>query len=128
MNMIDKALILGSLAAMVLSVSGATRAADSVEINDLVVAGPIANSQREATEKAVRAFYNFWDAGDEALLKQAIAPTFTDRTLPPGRPQGPEGPAFAAAAEGPRSEVRIRASRYERRCVMSMLDWNEYHK
>ena len=30
------------------------------------------------------------------MLKQAIAPTFTDRTLPPGRPQGPEGPAFAS--------------------------------
>jgi hypothetical protein len=30
------------------------------------------------------------------LLKQAIAPTFTDRTLPPVRRQGAEGPAFAS--------------------------------
>jgi predicted ester cyclase len=30
------------------------------------------------------------------LLKQALAPTFTDRTLPPGRPQGLEDPAFAS--------------------------------
>jgi predicted ester cyclase len=29
-------------------------------------------------------------------LKQAIAPEFIDRTLPPGRPQGPQGPAFAS--------------------------------
>jgi len=29
-------------------------------------------------------------------LKQALAPNFTDRTLPPGRPQGPQGPAFAS--------------------------------
>jgi predicted ester cyclase len=29
-------------------------------------------------------------------LKIAIAPTFIDHTLPPGRPQGPTGPAFAS--------------------------------
>jgi predicted ester cyclase len=53
-------------------------------------------ARREATVKAVRAFYDFLNTGDEALLKQAIAENFTDRTLPPGRPQGPEGPAFAS--------------------------------
>lgn len=46
--------------------------------------------------KAVRAFYEFWNTGDEALLKQAITENFVDCTLPPGRPQGPEGPAFAS--------------------------------
>src|ERR1700694_2060052 len=70
--------------------------ANSVRINDLVVATPIPDAQREATMKAVRAFYDFWNTGDEALLKEAIAPTFTDHTLPPGRPQGPQGPAFAS--------------------------------
>jgi predicted ester cyclase len=34
--------------------------------------------------------------GDAALLRSAISPTFVDRALPPGRPQGPEGPAFAS--------------------------------
>jgi hypothetical protein len=33
---------------------------------------------------------------EQALLKEAIAPNFTDHTLPPGRPQGPKGPAFAS--------------------------------
>ena len=47
-------------------------------------------------DKAARAFYQFWNTGDETLLKQAIAPNFTDRTLPEGRPQGPQGPAFAS--------------------------------
>jgi predicted ester cyclase len=70
--------------------------ADSVRINDLVVAASIPDAQRDATIKAVRAFYDFWNTGDEALLKQAIAPNFTDHTLPSGRPQGPEGPAFAS--------------------------------
>ncbi|MFG1374944.1 ester cyclase [Xanthobacter oligotrophicus] len=54
-------------------------------------------SQRDATVKAATAFYDFWNTGDEALLKAAIAPNFTDHTLPPGRPQGPQGPAFASA-------------------------------
>jgi predicted ester cyclase len=71
-------------------------AADSVKINDLIIAVPIPDAQRDATMKAVRAFYEFWNTGDEALLKEAIASNFTDHTLPPGRPQGPQGPAFAS--------------------------------
>jgi predicted ester cyclase len=84
------------LAALMLSLSTPVLAADSVKINDLVVAAPIPDVQREATMGAVRAFYDFWNTGDEALLKDAIAPNFTDHTLPPGRPQGPQGPAFAS--------------------------------
>jgi len=45
---------------------------------------------------SVRAFYDFWNSGDEKLLDQAVAPGFIDHTLPPGRPQGPTGPAFAS--------------------------------
>jgi len=84
------------LTALALSLATPAFAADSVKINDLVVAVPIPDAQREATLKAVRAFYDFWNTGDEALLQEAIAPNFTDHTLPSGRPQGPEGPAFAS--------------------------------
>src|SRR3981189_3238311 len=84
------------LTALALSLATPAFAADSVKINDLVVAAPIPDAQRDATLKAVGAFYDFWNTGDEALLKEAIAPNFTDHTLPPGRPQGPEGPAFAS--------------------------------
>lgn len=70
--------------------------ADSVKIDEIVVASGISDAQRDATVKAARAFYDFWNTGDETFLKQAIAGNFTDRTLPPGRPQGPEGPAFAS--------------------------------
>jgi predicted ester cyclase len=83
-------------AAFMFSLAAPAFAAEGVKINDLVVAAPISDAQREATLKAVRAFYDFWNTGDEALLKQAIAPNFTDHTLPPGRPQGPQGPAFAS--------------------------------
>jgi predicted ester cyclase len=65
-------------------------------IGELVVCGSVSAAEREATLTAVRAFYGFWDSGDASLLARALAPNFTDRTLPPGRPQGPEGPAFAS--------------------------------
>jgi hypothetical protein len=84
------------LTALALSLATPACAADSVKINDLVVAVPIPDAQREAALKAVRAFYDFWNTGDEALLQEAVAPNFTDHTLPPGRPQGPQGPAFAS--------------------------------
>jgi len=81
---------------LALSLSSPAFAAGSVKIDDLVVAATIPDAQREATLKVVRAFYEFWNTGDEALLKQIIAENFTDHTLPPGRPQGPKGPAFAS--------------------------------
>jgi predicted ester cyclase len=91
-----RSLPLGLPVGLALLLSAPAFAADSVRIDQLVVAATIPDAQREATLKAVRAFYEFWNTGDETFLKQAIAQTFTDRTLPPGRPQGPEGPAFAS--------------------------------
>ena len=70
--------------------------ADELKIDDLVVANTIPAPQRDATVNAAKGFYQFWNIGDEALLKAAISPDFTDHTLPPGRPQGPDGPAFAS--------------------------------
>jgi predicted ester cyclase len=87
---------LGRFAALALSLSAPAFAAEGVQINELVVATQIPDAQRDANVKAARAFYEFWNTGDEAILKQAIGPTFTDHTLPPGRPQGPEGPALAS--------------------------------
>ena len=96
--MITKSLVPGMLIALNLSVSASALGADSLKINDTVIAGPIPAAQREATLKAVRAFYGFWNNGSEILLKEALSPGFTDHTLPPGRPQGPTGPAAAAKA------------------------------
>jgi predicted ester cyclase len=85
--------------------------AEEVKIDDLVVAQSVPSARRDATIKAAKAFYTFWDMGDEALLKQAISASFVDHTLPSGRPQGPTGPAFAsehfrAAVPDLRVEVR----------------------
>src|SRR5258706_15990027 len=92
----NRYLPVGLLASLGLSLSASAFAADSVKIDDLVVAATIPDAQREGTLKAVRAFYEFWNTGDGVLLKQAIAENFIDHTLPQGRPQGPEGPAFAS--------------------------------
>ena len=93
---LNRARIIEALVALTLSLSTPVFAAESVKINDLVVAAAIPDAQRDAMMKAVRAFYDFWNTGDEALLQEAIAPNFIDHTLPPGRPQGPQGPAFAS--------------------------------
>jgi predicted ester cyclase len=94
--MIIKSLSTTSVPALILAISTLGLAVASVTINDIVIAGGITAAQRNATLKAVRSFYNFWNTGETMLLTQAVAENFTDHTLPPGRPQGPEGPAFAS--------------------------------
>jgi predicted ester cyclase len=69
--------------------------ADDVRIDEIVTAAP-ADAKQAAMIAAAKAFYQFWNDGDDQHLKTAISPSFTDRTLPPGRPQGPQGPAFAS--------------------------------
>jgi hypothetical protein len=96
LTMIIKALVPGTLIALSLSVSASALGANSLTINDTFIAGPTPAVQPEATLKAVRAFYGFWNTGDVDLLKQAITESFTDHSLRAGRPQGPEGPAFAS--------------------------------
>ncbi len=70
----------------------AALSAGSVAIDDFAVASTTPEMERDATVKAARAFYEFWNTGDEALLKQALAENFTEHALPPTRPQGPDGP------------------------------------
>ncbi len=70
--------------------------ADEVKIDELILAKTISAAQLNPEVEAAKTFYQFWNTGDEALLKQAVSPAFIDHTLPPGRPQGPEGPAFAS--------------------------------
>jgi predicted ester cyclase len=62
----------------------------------LIVAGDIPPGRREAMLATARKFYQFWNTGNETLLREAISDEFIDHTLPPGRPQGPAGPAAAA--------------------------------
>jgi predicted ester cyclase len=92
----DRPWTLAIFAALVALLSASAAAAEAVKINEIVIAASIPDAQRDATVAAARAFYDFWDTGDQIQLKHAIADTFIDRTLPAGRPQGSEGPVFAS--------------------------------
>ena len=56
----------------------------------------LAGERAEPSVTAARRFYAFWNSGALSDLELAISPSFHDHTLPVGRPQGPDGPAFAS--------------------------------
>lgn len=62
----------------------------------LIVDHALPKPQIDAQIRAARTYGTFWSTGDEALAREALADDFTDRTLPPGRPQGIAG-ALAAS-------------------------------
>ncbi|HKB28304.1 MAG TPA: ester cyclase [Candidatus Limnocylindrales bacterium] len=79
--------------------------------SSLTLDASLPRTRADAAVLAARRFYAFWNTGDGRYLAAAIAPGFTDRTLPKGRPQGPDGPAFAskgfrAAVPDLRCEIR----------------------
>jgi len=61
-----------------------------------IVPKGIEPSRLAALLKPVDAFYGFWVNGSTTLLSGAIGADFVDHTLPPGRLQGPTGPAQAS--------------------------------
>jgi predicted ester cyclase len=98
-------------AAATVALASMQASAAEVKIDDLIVAKTISDAQRDTELKAAEGFYQFWNTGDESLLKAVISPNFTDYTLPSGRPQGPQGPAFASEhfrAAAPDLTVEIR--------------------
>ncbi|SPL62431.1 ester cyclase [Ochrobactrum soli] len=64
----------------------------------VVIGDGLSRKQLSSLERPVNAFYGFWVNGSPALLNEALSSAFVDHTLPPGRPQGPTGPATAYAA------------------------------
>lgn len=54
--------------------------------------------QAEVSVLAARRYAAFWNTGDPAYAKAALAPNFNDPTLPAGRPQGIAGPLQASQA------------------------------
>ena len=62
----------------------------------IAVAGD--KQQTDASILAARRYAAFWNTGDPAYVKAALAPSFTDPTLPVGRAQGTAGPLQASQA------------------------------
>ena len=89
--------LMSIIALAIAALPAAASAADSLPLpKSVVIDRSIPASQREAMSMAARRYYAFWDTGDVAYANAALAPAFVDRTLPAGRPQGPEGPVFAS--------------------------------
>src|ERR1700730_1068566 len=85
-----------SMASVVIAVAMpvVASAADPLPLpKSVVIDRSISASQREAMSLAARRYYAFWDTGDVLYASAVLAPDFVDRTLPPGRP---EGPVFAS--------------------------------
>ncbi len=93
-----------SLSLIVATLAPSARAADElVQPQQLVVDRSLPAAQLQAETLAARRYDSFWNTGDEALARAALSPRFMDRTLPPGRAQGLEGPL--AASRGFRAAV-----------------------
>jgi predicted ester cyclase len=75
-----------------------TFAADTplLEPHNLIVDRSLPREQADAQIIAARRYDTFWNTGDEALERTALAPNFVDNTLPTGRPQGVAGPLAAS--------------------------------
>lgn len=74
----------------------------------LLLAG--AANANDLTAQAARRYAAFWNTGDPALARLALAPDFMDRTLPAGREQGVNGPlqaskGFRAAVPDLKAEI-----------------------
>ncbi len=67
-----------------------------VEPHTLIVDRSLPKQQADAQIHAARLYDTFWTTGDEAQARAALADDFTDRTLPPGRPQGIAGARAAS--------------------------------
>jgi hypothetical protein len=61
-----------------------------IEPHSLIVDRSLSKAQVKSQVIAARRYDTFWNTGDEALARAALAPNFIDSTLPGGRrdPQG----------------------------------------
>lgn len=67
-----------------------------VQPKQLIVDPHLSAKQVQQQIRAARIYDTFWTTGEESQAREALAPNFTDRTLPAGRPQGVEGPLAAS--------------------------------
>ena len=67
-----------------------------LEPHQLIVDRSLPREQAGAQIIAARRYDTFWNTGDEALARAALAPNFVDNTLPTGRAQGVAGPLAAS--------------------------------
>lgn len=69
---------------------------DLPQPKSMTIDSSLKSKEATAMVQTAQRFYGFWNTGNEDLISQAVASSFFDNTLPKGRPQGPEGLAFAS--------------------------------
>ena len=85
--------------ALLLALPAATFAASPPPADDLPQPHHLAAAaDSQDAVLAARRYAAFWNTGNPAFAQAALAAGFMDRTLPSGRPQGPEGPLAASQA------------------------------
>lgn len=89
-----------ALPVLLLSLSGEVFAADNhlIKPGQLIVDRGMRPDHRAMLETAARRYATFWDTGNEALARAALAVNFIDKTPPEGRKQGLEGALLASRA------------------------------
>ncbi|AGO53277.1 putative exported protein [Serratia plymuthica 4Rx13] len=78
-------------ALLLLIFAGNALATPLIEPLQLISDYTLPTAQLQAQILAAKRYDSFWNTGDEALAKQALASDFTDMTLPAGRIQGIRG-------------------------------------
>lgn len=90
-------LVLAAFASLAVPASASARAADELpQPKKLTVDRGLTCEQTESMLQVARRYYAFWNTGDEAYARAALADDFVDLNLPEGRPQGPTGPLVAS--------------------------------
>jgi predicted ester cyclase len=98
-------------ALMLLPISSAVFSAppELVKPHELIVESHTSSAHVTALETVARRYATFWNTGDEALAREALADNFVDKTPPEGRKQGRKArsgfPAFRTAVPDLRCEV-----------------------
>lgn len=85
-----------ALVALLASVPVAHAAEALVKPGQIIADKSLPKATRDAMVQAALRYDSFWNSGDESLARAALASDFRDNTLPPGRPQGVEGPLSAS--------------------------------
>ncbi|WP_245477134.1 ester cyclase [Bradyrhizobium guangzhouense] len=93
---LEKKRLLSMAIAVAVSVAFPAHAAELIQPRQLIVDASLPEAQSKAQILAARRYDTFWNTGEEQLAADALTPDFMDRTLPPGRAQGVQGPLAAS--------------------------------
>jgi len=95
-----KTFIIGGVSGLGFAVASTVFSAplELVKPHEVIAESHLPSAREAALETVARRYATFWNTGDEALAREALADNFIDKTPPEGRKQGPEGALLASRA------------------------------